>query len=161
MDGRTARLLQFVDDLWYVLTFQTSFVLQLQGSDISYAIDVVAFLIILFSTRRPRMSRYPGMPSVLDTIVRDATYYFLLIFSLHILSFLFFFATPVSTTQASREQRSCCVNRVCIIRWMSSSPPGCMFLLITMALNTTNLDLYSPARTRSSPQLWRPASCSL
>jgi len=46
----------------------------------SIAFDSLAFAIILFTARRPGMSRYPGMPSVLDTVLRNATEYFILMF---------------------------------------------------------------------------------
>lgn len=41
------------------------------------------------------MTRYPTVPSILDNILRDATEYFMLIFSAQILSLLFLFVTPV------------------------------------------------------------------
>lgn len=41
------------------------------------------------------MGRYPGMPSLLDTIARDATQYFVLIFFVQLLALLFMFLAPV------------------------------------------------------------------
>ncbi|KAF9646677.1 hypothetical protein BDM02DRAFT_3188645 [Thelephora ganbajun] len=55
--------------------------------------DVLAFLIILVIAMR-RRSRYPGIPTLLDTILRDATVYFILIFFVQFLSELFMFVTP-------------------------------------------------------------------
>lgn len=58
------------------------------------AFDILAFAIIFVLARRPGIGRFPGIPSILDTLVRDATYYFLLIFSGHFLSVLFLFVAP-------------------------------------------------------------------
>jgi len=49
---------------------------------------------ILITARGQRSHRYPGIPSILDTVVRDATKYFMLITSLHFLSVLFVFFAP-------------------------------------------------------------------
>lgn len=51
--------------------------------------DVVAFSIVVFTARSRREFRYPGMPSILDTILRDATLCFVLIFSAHCLLLFF------------------------------------------------------------------------
>ena len=61
-------------------------------------LDVLVFLIILVKIRRPRIRRYPGMPILLDTLLRDATHYFVLICSVHFLSLLFLFVTSVCGT---------------------------------------------------------------
>lgn len=61
------------------------------------AADVIVFLMILTTARSQRTHRYPGLPSILDTVVRDATKYFMLISSLHFLSVLFVFVAPVGT----------------------------------------------------------------
>lgn len=66
--------------------------------------DVLVFSIILVKTRRPRMNRYPGIPSILDVILRDATHYFVLISSAHLLSLLFLFVTSVCDAQRSRRK---------------------------------------------------------
>ena len=58
-------------------------------------IDLLAFSIILFTARRLRRSRLPGMPSILDIIVRDSTQYFMLIFFVQLLAQLFIFFAPV------------------------------------------------------------------
>lgn len=60
-------------------------------------IDVVAFSVI-FSTargRRPRESRYPGIPSILDTILRDATFYFIFMFVCQLVLEFFLLLAPV------------------------------------------------------------------
>ncbi|KAF9781540.1 hypothetical protein BJ322DRAFT_229181 [Thelephora terrestris] len=58
--------------------------------------DVLAFSIIVVTARRSRMYEYPTMPSILNTILRDATFYFILIFSAHFLSTLLLFVAPES-----------------------------------------------------------------
>ena len=39
--------------------------------------DLFTFLIILVTARGPRTSRFPGIPTILDVILRDTTIYFL------------------------------------------------------------------------------------
>ena len=39
--------------------------------------DLFTFLIIFVTARGPRTSRFPGIPTILDAILRDATIYFL------------------------------------------------------------------------------------
>lgn len=55
--------------------------------------DVLAFSIVVFTAKKSRRG-LPRLPSILDSIVRDATLYFVLIFSAHLLSLLFLFSTP-------------------------------------------------------------------
>lgn len=57
--------------------------------------DVLAFSIIFVTTRRPGLT-YPGIPSLLNTILRDATYYFILMFACQLCLLLFLFFAPVS-----------------------------------------------------------------
>ena len=57
-------------------------------------VDAVAFLIIVFIARKSRRG-YPNLPSILDTILQDATQQFVLIFSAHFLSLLLLFIAPV------------------------------------------------------------------
>lgn len=57
--------------------------------------DIFVFVTILITVRRRRTHGYPGIPSILDTVVRDATGYFLLISSTHFVSVLFVFVAPV------------------------------------------------------------------
>ncbi|KAF9642340.1 hypothetical protein BDM02DRAFT_3124642 [Thelephora ganbajun] len=56
--------------------------------------DLFAFLVILVTAKKSRIMGYPAIPGILDTILRDATQYFLLIFFVQFLSQLFFFVTP-------------------------------------------------------------------
>ena len=44
------------------------------------------------------MIRYPGIPSILDIVVRDSTQYFILIFFVQLLAQLFLFLAPVGDT---------------------------------------------------------------
>ena len=62
--------------------------------------DSLAFVIVAETARRSRI-RGGGlvMPSLLDTILRDATQYFMFIFSAHLLSLIFLFVTPVGGTR--------------------------------------------------------------
>ena len=85
------------------ITVQPTALLHPGGYDTSHVphssprgiIDLLAFLIILVTTWRSRRIRYPGMPSILDTIVRDSTQYFIFIFFSQVSSLLFIFFTPV------------------------------------------------------------------
>ena len=65
---------------------------------ILHLVDVLAFSTIVFTAKRPRVIGYPARPSILDTILRDATQYFVLIFSAHFLSTLLLFVAPVGDT---------------------------------------------------------------
>ncbi|KAF9646676.1 hypothetical protein BDM02DRAFT_3118320 [Thelephora ganbajun] len=58
------------------------------------AFDVLAFLTILIIAKRTRANRYPGIPSILDVILRDATLYFILMFGTEIAFQLFFLVAP-------------------------------------------------------------------
>ena len=44
------------------------------------------------------MNRYLGVPSILDTILRDATVYFMLMFAIQLSFQLFLFFAPVGDT---------------------------------------------------------------
>ena len=57
--------------------------------------DLSTFLIILVTARGPRTSRYPGIPNILDVILRDATIYVLLIVASQLVFLLFLFFAPV------------------------------------------------------------------
>lgn len=58
--------------------------------------DTSAFLLIALSVKRRGSDRAPGVPSLIDKILQDATMYFLVIFSTHLLLILFEFFAPVS-----------------------------------------------------------------
>jgi hypothetical protein len=61
--------------------------------------DLLAFSIIAFTARKSRMGGPLPIPTILDAILHDATYYFLLIFTAHLVSLLFVFVAPVGGTQ--------------------------------------------------------------
>jgi len=62
--------------------------------NLTIAFDLTAFLIILVTAKRSRGTRYPGMPSILDIVVRDSTRYFMLIFFTQLLAQLFVLFAP-------------------------------------------------------------------
>ena len=57
--------------------------------------DVLAFSIIVLTARRSGRNRYPGIPSLLDTILRDATLYFTFIFFCQVSAQLFLYVNQV------------------------------------------------------------------
>lgn len=57
--------------------------------------ELLSFLIVVITARKARKDRYRTMPSILEIILRDATHYFILIFSAQILSTLFLYCAPV------------------------------------------------------------------
>lgn len=85
-------------------------------------VDVFVFAIILYIAKRSR-GRYPGIPSILDHILRDATHYFLLIFTAQLAALLFLYIAPVGGTLYFLGLLV--THRVCMSRWISSSCPGC------------------------------------
>lgn len=64
----------------------------------SWLLDIVAFLIILVTAKRSEANRHPDAPSLLDTIARDSTHYFVFIFIVQIVSVLFDHLAPVGDT---------------------------------------------------------------
>lgn len=57
--------------------------------------DLVSFLIIWVTAKRPGAIRYPGIPSILDAILRAATLYFIFMFVCQTLLEFFLFLAPV------------------------------------------------------------------
>lgn len=57
--------------------------------------DSLTFLIILYSAKRQGRARAQGMPSLLGKLLRDATAYFLAIFTGHLLIISFEILAPV------------------------------------------------------------------
>jgi len=57
--------------------------------------DILAFLIILVTARRQGVNRYPGVPSLLEVILRDSIRYFMVMFVGQFLFLLFLFFAPV------------------------------------------------------------------
>ena len=58
-------------------------------------VDLLTFMIILVTARGPRTGRFPGISTLLDAILRDATVYFLLIVASQLVLFFFVFLAPV------------------------------------------------------------------
>ena len=71
------------------------------------------------------MRGHPAVPSLLDTIVRGATRYFVLIFFVQFLAQLFLFFAPVGDTHYARA----CTHHLCMIRREYSSCRGRKFSL--------------------------------
>ena len=59
--------------------------------------DVLAFSVIVILVVRSNVAKVP-LPSILKTIVRDATCYFLVIFTSHLVTAMFFWFASVSTS---------------------------------------------------------------
>jgi len=55
-----------------------------KGSNSDHPADLLAFAVIVYLALRSNAYRLP-MPSLLKTIAQDATYYFLMIFTSHLL----------------------------------------------------------------------------
>ena len=61
------------------------------------------------------MIGYSGRASILDIILRDATKYFVIIFSAHLLSTLFLFVAPVGgSSSVRRSSPAPCLQRSCL-----------------------------------------------
>jgi len=76
--------------------------------------DVFAFSIILFTARRSARNRFPGIPSLLDIILRDATRYFMLIFLYQFLPQVALFTTEVGGMRCVARV----VDRVVLTVWI-------------------------------------------
>jgi len=63
-----------------------------------HIIDLLAFLIIFATVKRPGTNRFPGIPTILDTLFRHATLYFILMFVCQFINELFLLFAPVSDT---------------------------------------------------------------
>jgi len=75
------------------IRYETSPVLHLGDTNSDHPADLLAFSVIVYLVVRSNVNKVP-IPSLFRTIVRDATYYFLLIFSSHLMIVLFvLFAT--------------------------------------------------------------------
>ena len=71
------------------------------------AVDILAFRVILFAARRTG-TRHPGIPSLLDIILRDATLYLILTFTSQVCLLLFLLFTAVSDLKYREEAISLC-----------------------------------------------------
>jgi len=90
-------------------------------------VDLFVFLIIFFTARGPQSSRFPGIPRILDAILRDATVHFLLIVASQLVLFFFVFLAPV----CDPYHHPMLVDPVILIARVFShkigSCPGCRF----------------------------------
>jgi len=67
---------------------------EILNTALSLAYDTLAFSIIIFSVERQHLALIPGAPNLLEKLVHDATLYFLVIFSSHLLLIFFEFFAP-------------------------------------------------------------------
>jgi len=86
--------------------------------------DLFTFLIILVTIRGPRTSRFPGVPSILDAILRDATVYFLLMTIAQLLLFASTLFAPVGDPYHIEGRWSCCAHRSCTFQVQTRTLPG-------------------------------------
>ena len=125
--------------------------------------DILAFLMVLHRVKRSRTNRYPGVPNILDAILRDATVHFIVIFVSQLVFQLFVFVAPVSeasyvcSSWSYRAHHTCIV---CIFSWTSSSCLGCEFSSSSTPDQVIDINLRPTGRARFSHQSWRHASCS-
>jgi len=73
------------------------FIDHLGDTNFDHFADVLAFLVIVYLVVRSNV-RKVSIPSILKTIAQDATYYFLVIFTSHLLLMIFFWFASVSTS---------------------------------------------------------------
>lgn len=94
VESRAADLLEHGRCLRCVLTVSPPNLSQVLLHTPYATIDSLAFLVVFFAAKKPKF-RYPGIPSILDAILRDATAYFIIIFSCQIISDMFVIFAPV------------------------------------------------------------------
>jgi len=109
-----------ISRIWY----ETSLVLHLGDAYSSRPTDFLAFSVIVYLVVRSNLYRVP-IPSLLKTIARDATYYFLFIFTSHLVLVMFMAFASVRISS------------------------------VLYLLSTTRLDLYSLHSRISLPCKWR------
>ena len=92
------RIRRHVSRIWYVVSFvvQTS-TDHLEDTRSDHLPDFLAFSVIVSLVIRSGLRGVP-IPSIFKTITRDATYYFLVIFSSHLLLVIFLALEKVSTS---------------------------------------------------------------
>jgi hypothetical protein len=62
-------------------------------------VDGLVFLSIFGAARRRGRNLHPGIPSLLESILRDATINFVIVFVLHLVFLMFLTLAPVSDTR--------------------------------------------------------------
>ncbi|KAF9648039.1 hypothetical protein BDM02DRAFT_3116114 [Thelephora ganbajun] len=66
--------------------------------------ELLTFVIIFVTAKRRGMTRYPGVPTLLDTILRDATLYFIFMFVVQGLLEMFLFFAPVGDMRMTHSR---------------------------------------------------------
>ena len=74
-----------------------SFIGDLEDARSDHSPDLLTFLVIIYFAVQSSVRNIP-IPSILKTIMRDATYYFLVIFTSHIVVIMFLTFAEVSTS---------------------------------------------------------------
>ena len=85
--------------LVYGMEFLLSFIDHLGDTRSDHLPDLLAFLVIVYLVVRSGVRGVP-IPSILKTITRDATYYFLIIFTSHVVLMVFLVFASVSLTSS-------------------------------------------------------------
>ena len=92
----SAGIAYIVASLAYGTELLLSFIDYPGGIHSDYLTDFLAFSVIVYLVVRSNVTKIP-IPSLLKTIVRDATCYFLVIFASHFVYVIFLFFASVST----------------------------------------------------------------
>jgi len=93
---RPGEIINTTFSLVYGVFCSSSFCIPIAATKCLFVKDAVAFSIIVYSMKWRGLTRAQGVPSLLDKIVRDATMYFVVIFTSHLLLVFFEFFAPVS-----------------------------------------------------------------
>jgi len=86
--------------LVYGMEFLMSFISDLEDTRSDHPPDLLTFLVIIHLAVQSSVRSIP-IPNILKTIMRDATYYFLVIFTSHIVIIMFLTLAKVSTSSRS------------------------------------------------------------
>ena len=105
-------LLQITTIICYSLHHRTNRLLNHRRST-----DLLAFLIIIWVGRKATGFRGSSIPSILDRIVKDATLYFLVIFTSHLIVEGFLIFAPVSPSTDSNRAHGSVLFFSCIVGW--------------------------------------------
>lgn len=81
--------------LQYMVRHSLPFGVHIPTNDPFYSKDSLSFLIIVYSAKHRGPARAHGAPNLLDKILRDATTYFLVIFTGQLLAIFFVIFAPV------------------------------------------------------------------
>jgi len=86
--GRSAQIQQIPLPVYMICLFVGRLSVEIVFTTVSLAYDILAFSVIIHLVVRSNVNRVP-LPGLLKTIVQDATYYFLVIFTSHLLLVMF------------------------------------------------------------------------